>query len=228
MITPKLRLPAESLVNKRRNVTIALGAAAAAGVRLDGAAGQAERQGADPMASRVKAVVESHRDGTLELLWRFARDLAIPALAPRAALLRETARARLLAQQAGRPPLHDGPAAAAGGLLVTPLVCGAADGAEQLLLRWAAAVCWVYGRPLANLGAALRDGAALCLLVHHYLPLQLPLSAALLDAEPPPPAAGGEKEEGTPASRDAALGRKRLGAYVEAAGAIAPVCLRDA
>ena len=41
MITPKLRLPAESLVNKRRNVTIALGAVAAAGVRLDGAAGQA-------------------------------------------------------------------------------------------------------------------------------------------------------------------------------------------
>ena len=49
----------------------------------------------------MKAVVESHRDGTLELLWRLARDLAIPALAPRAALLRETARARLLAQQAG-------------------------------------------------------------------------------------------------------------------------------
>ena len=44
--------------------------------------------------------MESHRDGTLELLWRLARDLAIPALAPRAALLRETARARLLAQQA--------------------------------------------------------------------------------------------------------------------------------
>ena len=78
---------------------------------------------------------------------------------------------------------------------MTPLACGAAEGAEQLLLRWAAAVCWVYGRPLANLGAALRDGAALCLLVHHYLPLQLPLSAALLDAEPPPrrPAARGRR-----------------------------------
>ena len=98
VVTPKLRLPAESLVNKRRNVAIALEAMAAAGVRLDGAAGPQRSGDADPM---VKAVVESHRDGTLELLWRLARDLAIPALAPRAALLRETARARLLAQQAG-------------------------------------------------------------------------------------------------------------------------------
>ena len=45
-------------------------------------------------------MVESHRDGTLELLWRLARDLAIPALAPRAALLRETAAADVAAAEA--------------------------------------------------------------------------------------------------------------------------------
>ena len=231
VLTPKLRLPAENLTNKKRNVAIALEAMVAAGLRLADSATAAPTKA--ELEKRVKAIVECQRDATLELLWRVAGQLALPALAPAAALGREAARARQLAKQAGRgaPPRSAAHAELGAMLLVDG--GGGGDGGARLL-EWASAVCWSHGRAVTNLGAALRDGAALCLLVHHYLPEQLPLAQAELDTAKTTTTTTTSSRSGANAEIDddeivdtygAAAAKRRFAAFSAAVGAMGGVPL---
>ena len=49
-------------------------------------------------------------------------------------------------------------------------------GLAALVLQWVQVVCAGYGVAVENFSRSLADGAALCLLVHHYKPELLPLA----------------------------------------------------
>lgn len=50
------------------------------------------------------------------------------------------------------------------------------DPMSDVLLRWCRAVCHLYGLEVNNFTTCFADGRAFCYLIHHYLPLVLPLS----------------------------------------------------
>jgi Calponin homology (CH) domain len=48
---------------------------------------------------------------------------------------------------------------------------------QGALAAWSQAVCHGYGVPVRNFTTSFADGRALCILVHHYHPMLLPLQA---------------------------------------------------
>ena len=98
------------------------------------------------------------QQGTLETLWGVAEDLAMPALAPAAALGAEI---RLIQSEAEAAPTTR-PLDTA--FDTTPHQTGAQ------LAQWLAAVCALHSVRVSDLGSSLSDGRALCTLLAHYQP----------------------------------------------------------
>ena len=212
-LTGLLRLPAGSRLQKVHNNKLALDALADGGVAPFAGGAKAVKDGAE-------LLVDGHRESTLGTLWALVAELAMPALAPAADLEREIGRARKAARQHGgvivseKPATREADAADAAGCEL--LATGAS---AALLLHWAKAVCGVYGVRIHNLSTSFRDGLALALVVHHYLPELLPRDALRLDAN-------GDAKDG--AAADGLSDELGDGDWVRGEGATAPKEKREA
>ena len=120
---------------------------------------------AEELEPTKKAIVDGSMDALASVLWELASKVAVPSLACDAAVLCEcTSASGAIADPSG---------------LEAPLAC-------MPLLQWIHAIASSHGVPLRNLRDGLRDGRALCALLHHYLPALLP--ARLVKAQGATPA----------------------------------------
>ncbi|XP_038063476.1 abnormal spindle-like microcephaly-associated protein homolog [Patiria miniata] len=165
-LSSQLRVPAISRLQKIHNVEITLKA-----LKLDGG-------GVD-----ARAIVDGHREKTLELLWRIIFQFQIglllneQQLQEEIAFLRKNLRLQKHLDALSTLPLMDTLAIGVGN--------GRRDSNEpnvyfkssrlSLLLKWSQVVCSFYGLKVENFTVAFSDGRALCYLVHHYHPSLLPL-----------------------------------------------------
>ncbi|XP_022094618.1 abnormal spindle-like microcephaly-associated protein homolog [Acanthaster planci] len=165
-LSSQLRVPAISRLQKIHNVEVTLKA-----LKLDGG-------GVD-----ARAVVDGHREKTLELLWRIIFQFQIglllneQQLKEEIAIHRKNLRLRKDLNALATLPLTD------------TLMLGMGDNRRDsnepnmyfkssrlsLLLKWCQVVCSFYGLKVENFTVAFSDGRALCYLVHHYHPSLLPL-----------------------------------------------------
>lgn len=150
---------------RARNVRLAIEAAARGGV--DTRALSADRgEGHAVVDVQVEDIVSGHCREVLALLWgialeSFARTLPLPALQTEVMLTERKLRGKGLTTLLAAPGLLPG-----NDLPVT-----------QLLFRWVRSVCGVYGVTVRNCSSSFTDGAALCLLVHYYVPSLVSWSA---------------------------------------------------
>ena len=162
---------ANSRLNKVHNAELAIKRMASLDM-LDGVATGTTAAAAE-IKNRAKALVEGHREATLELLWGLVSREVMPRLAPAEAVAKEVKRARKAAE---RTP---------GALRLSNATLAAAsdESVQARLLTWLAAVCAVRGLRVHDLNAGLRDGLAFCLVLRHYVPQRL--LAGLPEASPP-------------------------------------------
>ena len=209
-ITALTLVPAENLSRKTHNARLALQRMAGCGLLagLDGLEGDAARLGAE-LKARADLVVKGHTEATLDVLWGLISKGVMPRLAPTRSVQREVERAHKIAKRT-----H--------GAVVLPgaQYASAADADVSVRLNaWLAAVCAARGLRLLDVGRALQDGVALCLVLRHYLPAEA-LATAPSDACAAAPALPTDDELPAlaRASHAAALeGRSLSGASLRAA-----------
>jgi abnormal spindle-like microcephaly-associated protein len=158
-------------VIKVRNVRLALSAIERAGVDLDHlSANRGEEH--ENIAVKVDDIISGHCREVLALLWAvalisFARTLPLAQLQTEVKLLE-------------RKLTNKGLSACASGVHLQP---GNDTPVTQLLFRWVRVVCGLYGVTVRNCSSSFTDGAAICLLVHHYVPSLVQWSSISI---PPP------------------------------------------
>jgi hypothetical protein len=175
-ISPALRVPANSRLQKLYNVGLVLTRLGEVGTPLEGI--------------EAKHIVDGHRDRTLLLLWKILYAFEYRVLVNEPRLKREIM-AHDAAQSACRFPrggqlfkvsdLERAPLAVSvaarndDGSIVAPTTRYGRPFDASPLMAWCDAVAGRYGVPVCDMTSALADGRALCLLVHHYHPAVLPL-----------------------------------------------------
>ncbi|XP_047443910.1 abnormal spindle-like microcephaly-associated protein [Mugil cephalus] len=164
-LSPKLRLPAISRLQKVHNVDVALQVLRSKGVDLK-----------DDHGSLIDSrdIVDGHREKTLSLLWKiiFAFHVEVildeELLRDEIGFLNRTLRIklRLASLRADRGP-QPSPAKTRGTY---------EHGSTKitLLMEWVRAVCDFYSLKVENFTVAFSDGRVLCYLIHHYHPGLLP------------------------------------------------------
>ncbi|XP_067086593.1 abnormal spindle-like microcephaly-associated protein [Osmerus mordax] len=164
-LSQKLRMPAISRLQKVHNVDIALQVLKAKGVDLKD----------NDVVISSRDVVDGHREKTLSLLWKIIFAFQVEVLLDEEKLTEEigflkrawsvkqklaSLKADKVVEQtvskAGSPFKHSS-------LKIT------------LLMDWVNAVCDFYNLKVENFSVSFSDGRALCYLIHHYHPSQLPL-----------------------------------------------------
>ncbi|XP_071499348.1 abnormal spindle-like microcephaly-associated protein homolog [Diadema antillarum] len=163
-LSRELRVPAISRLQKIHNIEVAFKSLRERGIDVEGG-GLNER-----------AIVDGHREKTLELLWRIIFHYQVGVMLNEKQLKEEIAfltKNRRLRRQFD--------ALKTGATQQRPSGPGA-DGPHlyfkssqlMLLMDWCKAVCSFYGMQIENFTVSFCDGRALCLLVHHYHPALLP------------------------------------------------------
>ena len=144
-LTSKMRIPANSRLQKIHNVEVALNALRNLSV-----------PGMDLISP--KHLVDGHRDKVLFLLWSIFAHFQLSSLLDSNALKRE-----IKEITNNRSKCMDDSTVTTSDVIVT------------LLLDWCRAVGSVYGLDVSNFTTSLEDGKLLCYLVHHYHPGVLPI-----------------------------------------------------
>ncbi|XP_061680252.1 abnormal spindle-like microcephaly-associated protein isoform X2 [Syngnathoides biaculeatus] len=160
-LSPKLRLPAVSRLQKIHNVDIALQVLKNRGVDLK------DEHGA---IIDSRDIVDGHREKTLSLLWKIIFSFQVEVilnedhLRDEIGFLRRSLRSKLrfASVRAGHPLK-----ASALKITVPYENCSTK---VVLLMEWARAVCDFYNLTLENFTVTFSDGRVLCYLIHHYHP----------------------------------------------------------
>ncbi|KAM9358495.1 abnormal spindle-like microcephaly-associated protein [Symphorus nematophorus] len=167
-LSPKLRLPAISRLQKIHNVDMALQVLKSKGVDLK-----------DEHGSTIDSrdIVDGHREKTLSLLWKIIFTFHVEVILDEDQLreeigfLKRTAKTkrRLACLRADR------------GLQPSPAKSRApyehSSTKITLLMDWVRAVCDFYNLKVENFTVTFSDGRVLCYLIHHYHPSLLPEEA---------------------------------------------------
>ena len=148
-LSPSLRVPAVSRLQKLHNVGVALSALEKAGVRIG--------------TLSAKDVVDGNRQGVLALLWRTIVHFKLSSLINKTVLEQEikdvkrASKRRMIFGVGFKPKQQD-----------------EANEMEKeltnLLLIWCQEVCATFGVQVTDFTTSFADGKALCLLVHYYHP----------------------------------------------------------
>ena len=216
-LVSQVRVPADTRLLKLRNTKLALERMLAAGALVEGSDGAP----AEAFKRTTELLVQGHCETTLEVLWSMISREIMPRLAPPEAVAQQVELARRAAKRS-----HTSVQISA-----LTLKAGCDADVSVRLLAWVSAVAAVKGVRVHDLGAGLRDGVALCLLVRHYLPDVMPPDAALDDTDDDMLADGRAAAEGglVPAAPSAASLRAAearmgsLAAAVVSVGGVPPL-----
>lgn len=177
-LSPQLRVPAVSRLQKLHNVSIVL----------------KTLYSNSEKAPDAKHIIDGHRDITLLLLWKIMYSFELRMMINEQKVYEEV---QAIEQNGWRRSLYNEDDAV--GLAVqVPIKCK--DGSLRLptsikhdpeasadsndtesnaafcaIIRWCQAIAWHYEVPVYNLTSCLADGRVLCLLVHYYHPSILPV-----------------------------------------------------
>ncbi|XP_072172217.1 abnormal spindle-like microcephaly-associated protein homolog [Diadema setosum] len=163
-LSRELRVPAISRLQKIHNIEVAFKSLRERGIDVEGG-GLNER-----------AIVDGHREKTLELLWRIIFHYQVGVMLNEKQLKEEIAfltknrqlRRQFDALKTGATQQRPSGPGANGPHLYFK------SSQLMLLMDWCKAVCSFYGMQIENFTVSFCDGRALCLLVHHYHPALLP------------------------------------------------------
>ncbi|CEO96699.1 hypothetical protein PBRA_005303 [Plasmodiophora brassicae] len=146
-IFKKVLLPAVNTTRKKHNVGLAMQAFFDQGISLN--------------SCPADEIVSGNREHTLDLLWRVAIQLRIPALVDAATLFWES---RLIERDLTKDRLF------AKANLGSPPIMYPNCPQLQCILRWCMAICAHYDVPIFNFTSSFADGRAFAFLIHYYYP----------------------------------------------------------
>jgi abnormal spindle-like microcephaly-associated protein len=152
-LSRKLRMPADSRLQKVHNVKLALNRLSEHDAALTEVQG-----GLVP-----RDIVDGHREKTLGLLWKLIFHWKLSLLLNKDQLKEEIGTIEQLHGTQHHKPLVQAQADGKSAL---------SEGKEELtlLLRWCQLICATYGVAVTDFTTSFADGKALCLLVHFYHP----------------------------------------------------------
>ncbi|OQR94134.1 abnormal spindle-like microcephaly-associated protein [Achlya hypogyna] len=161
LLSPQLRLPAVSRLQKVHNVGVALAyLQASCGLHLNAVESScAVHQQVPPSAIVPADIVNGHREKTLALLWKLISHFKLAHVVD----------ADLVAAEIDRVKRRWSALAAQVYSTLQP-AGGDADGIPALLLEWCRVVCANYRLAVHNFTASFADGKVLCLMIHYYHP----------------------------------------------------------
>ncbi|KDO23397.1 hypothetical protein SPRG_11489 [Saprolegnia parasitica CBS 223.65] len=162
VLSPQLRLPAVSRLQKVHNVKVALSFLEEhCQLQLNAVESSCAVTNYQPTTIGPKDIVDGHREKTLALLWKLISHFKISHVVDVALVATEIDRVKRrwsgLAAQV-YATIHDGD------------VNDNNRSIPQLLLEWCRVVCANYHLAIHNFTASFADGKALCLMVHYYHP----------------------------------------------------------
>ncbi|EQC27599.1 hypothetical protein SDRG_14652 [Saprolegnia diclina VS20] len=162
VLSPQLRLPAVSRLQKVHNVKVALSFLEEhCQLQLNAVESSCAVTNYQPTTIGPKDIVDGHREKTLALLWKLISHFKISHVVDVALVAAEIDRVKRrwsgLAAQV-YATIHDGD------------IDENNRSIPQLLLEWCRVVCANYHLAIHNFTASFADGKALCLMVHYYHP----------------------------------------------------------
>lgn len=168
-LSPKMRVPAISRLQKVHNTDVALTAL--------------EQAGCNGVRAKFpsKDIVDGHKEQTLALLWTIIFKFQVSVIVSEVRLreeigyLRRSLVVRSQLEQRARAGLESVSEA----VIELGQLSKTEKGSDETLLTylklWSQFACAHYGVQVENLTVSFSDGRALCLLLHHYYPDLMPL-----------------------------------------------------
>ncbi|XP_047489293.1 LOW QUALITY PROTEIN: abnormal spindle-like microcephaly-associated protein homolog [Penaeus chinensis] len=183
-LSPKMRIPAISRLQKVHNTDVALTALEQAGCKAVRA------------KFPSKDIVDGHKEQTLGLLWTIIFKFQVSVIVSEVRLREEIGylrRSLVVRSQLERRALS-GLESVNEAIIELGQVSKAEKGSDETLLTylklWAQFACAHYGVQVENLTVSFSDGRALCLLLHHYYPDLMPLHLINLETTQNMPSQG--------------------------------------
>ncbi|ROT66000.1 hypothetical protein C7M84_016007 [Penaeus vannamei] len=183
-LSPKMRVPAISRLQKVHNTDVALTAL--------------EQAGCNGVRAKFpsKDIVDGHKEQTLALLWTIIFKFQVSVIVSEVRLreeigyLRRSLVVRSQLEQRARAGLESVSEA----VIELGQLSKTEKGSDETLLTylklWSQFACAHYGVQVENLTVSFSDGRALCLLLHHYYPDLMPLHLINLETTQNMPSQG--------------------------------------